>query len=85
MAKLELQIGKVEYLADKSNYYQNYYRLLEPVYGDLYYFSDFCNIILEECDDDNGFIYNLGHFNENGEFVPVLWIDHKELDLEVEK
>ena len=70
MLNISLGLKSVKRLEDKSCYNCNYYEL-EP-YGDWCIFFNGNNIIEAIChEDEDYYLYTLGHFDGN-EFVPVL-------------
>lgn len=83
--KIELDKKAMTHLKDISSYNHNYYELDLSVYGD-YIIAEKCNVLYEECsDDDFDAYYSLGYF-ENGKFQPMFtWLDEcKHLDFIME-
>ena len=68
--------GAVEHLPDVSCYNHNYYRLNGTLTNYNEIDTTVENVILEEChEDDNFYSFELGHFDEDGEFDGVAWWD----------
>lgn len=81
----ELDKKAMTHLKEKSSYNHNYYELDLNVYGD-YIIAEKCNILYEECnDDDFEAYYSLGYF-EGDTFVAMFtWLDAcKHLDFIME-
>ena len=71
----ELDKKAIKHLKDKSVYNHNYYELDLSVYGD-YIISEKCNILYEECsDDDFGAYYSLGYFEGDKFQAMFTWLD----------
>ena len=69
---ISLDISKVEHLADKSDYNYNYYRLFRKGM-DCAFYNEF-NILLEYCDEDEGYFeYTLGRFDGDNFIEALSW------------
>jgi hypothetical protein len=81
----ELDKKAMTHLKDKSSYNHNYYRLDLGVYGD-YIIAEKCNILYEECsDDDFEAYYSLGYFEGDKFQAMFTWLDEcKHLDFIME-
>lgn len=82
---ISLDLAKVEHLADKSYYNHSYYRVY-PQGHDCSFYNGF-NILLEYCDEDQGYFeYTLGRF-DGKDFIKALSWTHYGFDslLEVSK
>jgi hypothetical protein len=81
----ELDKKAMTHLKERSSYNHNYYELDLNAYGD-YILAEKCNILYEECnDDDFEAYYSLGYF-EGSKFQPMFtWLDDcKHLDFIME-
>lgn len=80
----ELDKRTLTHIKDISYYNHNYYHIELGSYGD-YILSEKCDIIYEECtDDDSGAYYSLGWF-EGTKFVAAwTWYENECLDLDIE-
>ena len=77
----QLDKKAMTHLKERSSYNHNYYELDLNACGD-YIIAEKCNILYEECsDDDFEAYYSLGYF-EGDEFQPMFtWLDEcKRLD-----
>lgn len=66
----------IKHLKEESSYNHNYYELEVSPYGD-YILPEQCNILYQECEDDNfEAYYSLGYFDASGKFKAMwTWLD----------
>lgn len=84
--KFELDKKAMTHLKAKSSYNHNYYELDLNAYGD-YIMPEKCNILYEECSDDDNFAayYSLGYFEGDKFHAMFTWLDEcKQLDFIME-
>lgn len=81
----ELDKKAMTHLKERSSYNHNYYELDLSVYGD-YIIAEKCNILYEECtDDDFEAYYSLGYFEGDKFQAMFTWLDEcKYLDFIME-
>ena len=80
---ISLDIAKLERLEDKSYYNHTYYRVY-PQGPDCSFYNGF-NVLLEYCDEDEGYFeYTFGRFNGKDFIKALSWI-HYGFDSVLEK
>ena len=82
---IELDKKAMTHLKERSSYNHNYYELNLNAYGD-YIIPGKCNILYEECsDDDFNAYYSLGYFEGDTFQAMFTWLDEcKHLDFIME-